>query len=350
MGPSLEKNIQWLKKNHKKFTIITVSSTLSYLEKENITPNIIIHIDSFEWGDISFKKLQSIEFIKNTVCLFSTATPKNITSLINKENLYFFETGTSYKINSLKLSSPCVGSLSYQLLLVLNAKNIYMLGIDLAVDADTNTTHSSSHQFNKAIEDKAGITYKDSLIEVDGNFDNKVKTTPHFNASLQIIEFFATKFKSKNQNIYNLGSGAKITGASSKEPTNLNNKDISFLNFQTELKLFLDKNSSKELTKNEKSRLSKKVSHARLLQKKILKGIDYTNVISYLNLEISSESTELDKILDTYLRYMLSYVYDFFNTQEMSNKSTHQTNLNTILAQELLDIIEYYIKGHQWQI
>ena len=225
-----------------------------------------------------------------------------------------------------------------------------MLGIDLAVDADTNTTHSSSHQFNKAIEDKAGITYKDSLIEVDGNFDNKVKTTPHFNASLQIIEFFATKFKSKNQNIYNLGSGAKITGASSKEPTNLNNKDISFLNFQTELKLFLDKNSSKELTKNEKSRLSKKVSHARLLQKKILKGIDYTNVISYLNLEISSESTELDKILDTYLRYMLSYVYDFFNTQEMSNKSTHQTNLNTILAQELLDIIEYYIKGHQWQI
>ncbi|RLA76719.1 MAG: hypothetical protein DRG78_18525 [Epsilonproteobacteria bacterium] len=350
MGPSLEKNIQWLKKNHKKFIILAVSSTLSYLEKEGITPNIIIHIDPFEWGDISFKKLQSIEFIKNSVCLFSTATPKNITSLINKENLYFFETGTSYKINSLKLSSPCVGSLSYQLLLVLNAKNIYMLGIDLAVDADTNTTHSSSHQFNKAIEDKAGITYKDSLIEVDGNFDNKVKTTPHFNASLQIIEFFATKFKSKNQNIYNLGSGAKITGASSKEPTNLNNKDISFLNFQTELKLFLDKNSSKELTKNEKSRLSKKVSHARLLQKKILKGIDYTNVISYLNLEISSESTELDKILDTYLRYMLSYVYDFFNTQEMSNKSTHQTNLNTILAQELLDIIEYYIKGHQWQI
>ena len=32
MGPSLEKNIQWLKKNHKKFIILAVSSTLSYLE------------------------------------------------------------------------------------------------------------------------------------------------------------------------------------------------------------------------------------------------------------------------------------------------------------------------------
>jgi len=344
MGPSLEKNIQWLKKNQKKFITVAVSSTLSYLEQEKIVPNIILHIDPFEFGDISFKKLRSIDFIKNSICLFSTATPKNISSLINKDMLYFFETGTSYKTDSLKLSSPCVGSLAYQLLLVLNIKNIYILGLDLAVDNRTNTTHSSFHQFNKKIENhKNSTTYKNTLIEVDGNKVKKVKTTPHFNASLQAIEYFVPKLKNEEQSIYNLSSGAKLSGATTKKCADLNTKDIIFLNFQEELKTYLDFNSSNDLTFDERNNFSKKLEHAKKLENKINNGIDLFNIVNYLNLNISSKSTELDKILNAYLRYILSYIYNFFNYKNLEKKDQHINYLNLLLAKKLLNIIQYYI-------
>jgi len=359
MGPSLEKNIAWLKKNHSKFVIVAVSSTLSYLEKENIPPNIILHIDPFTWGDISFKKLNSIDFIKDSICLFSTATAKNITSLINKEMLFFFETGTSYKSASMHLSSPCVGSLAYQLLLVLHTKTIYILGLDLAVDSDTNSTHSSTHQFNTTIKDnESSITYKDSLIEVNGNMTNRVKTTPHFNASIQVIDYFVPKLKSNKQHIYNLSSGSKLSGADGRKCTDIKSENIDFLMLQKEIKLFLDANSSDDLSTDDKINFAKKLEQAIELKEKIINGIDLFNIIDYLDLKISNESTELDKILDSYLRYILSYIYDFFNSQNIKNYDQHLSTLNSLLTKELLDIIQYYIstietssnpKGKQWK-
>ncbi len=47
-GPSLSKNIIWLQENYTKFVIIAVSSSLKYLYKNNITPDIVATADQQE--------------------------------------------------------------------------------------------------------------------------------------------------------------------------------------------------------------------------------------------------------------------------------------------------------------
>ena len=175
------------------------------------------------------------------------------------------------------------------------------------------------------------------------NLTDRVKTTPHFNASLQIINYFAVKLKSDKQRVYNLSSGSKISGAEGKKCTDLRSANINFLTLQKEIKLFFDSNSSDDLSIDDRTSFTKKMEHAKDLKEKIINGINLFNIINYLDLKISNKSTELDKILDSYLRYILSYIYDFFNCQNIENYNQHINNLNSLLAKELIDIIQNYI-------
>ncbi len=343
MGPSLEKNIKWLKYNHKKFITIAVSSSLVYLEANNIKPNIIIHTDPFEIGEILFKKLKNIDFIKDSISLFSTATPYNIVSLVDQKNLYLFETGTSYKVESLKLSSPCVGSLSYQLLLILDIKKIYLLGLDLAVSHDTNSTHSSSHVFNKTINhDNDTVTYTNTLVQTNGNFVSKVETTPHFNESIKSIKYFVPKLIDKEQKVFNLNNGAKIEGSLPTFTKSLKLQPHSINNIQKELNKFFYTNSQSILTTEEKQKMYSKIDNAKLIQKYIKDSCDVHDITNYTNIIHKVKSYELTKILDTYLKYILSYIVDFMNAKNTSI-SSHEKELTSLLNTELSNIINLYI-------
>ncbi|MDQ7060106.1 MAG: DUF115 domain-containing protein [Sulfurimonas sp.] len=47
-GPSLKKNIEWVKKNKDKFIIVAISAVLNTLYNHNIRPNIVTHLDGYE--------------------------------------------------------------------------------------------------------------------------------------------------------------------------------------------------------------------------------------------------------------------------------------------------------------
>ncbi len=357
MGPSLQNNIQWLEKNHKKFITIAVSSSLSFLEEKNISPDIILHIDPFEWGITSFNKLKDVNFIKESICLFSTATPKNIVSLIDKDKLFFFETGTDYKNTSFKLSSPCVGSLGLQLLLILKAKNIYMLGVDLAVDSKTGKTHSGDHQSLKELSKKQNsfddsISYKETLFEVDGNFSAKVNTTPGYYISIYTIDYFTTNLKGATQKIYNLSNGAKFSNTipTTTSSVNLTGKSTSIHNRQELCEFFLQ-NSQNKITDKELHNFKNKLTHAKELQKflKNYKSKESMKVDEYLE-EIflhvvpnaDMQKYELNRILDTYLQYISSYIYDFFNSNHVTNYGVHLKSISSLLQKHLINIIQHY--------
>ncbi len=346
MGPSLQNNIKWLKENHKKFITIAVSSSLSYLEQENISPNIIIHIDPFEWGIVSFDKLKSKEFLKDSLCLFSAATPPNIISIIDKEKLFFFESGTNYKKASLKVSSPCVGSLAYQLLLRLKTKYTYLLGLDLAVDVKTGKTHSANHQSLQQLQyddEASNILYKKTLFKVAGNLTEIVQTTPNFYASIFTIEYVTKMLKDKSQNIVNLSNGAKFSQTMSATTESLKLKDIDIdTHITAKLEKLCLKNSQDKLSNEELKSFKERLKHAKSLQN----FIQNNKKDKLLSIEVSIEDIkkyELSRLLDTYLHYILSYVYDFFNSDNITEYSVHLENINGLLQEHLLKIINHYI-------
>jgi len=354
-GPSLQNEIEWLKKNHQSFITIAVSSSLSFLEKVGIKPNIILHIDPFEWGVHSFNTLKSLDFIKDSIALFGTSTPSNIVSLIKKEKLFFFETGTNYKTDSLKLSSPCVGSMALQLLLILRAKNIYLLGLDLAIDSSTGKTHAGEHQSQKVLEKSDTsdeiLSYKDSLFEIAGNFGTTVETTPGFYSSIYTIEHFTTKIANQEQTIYNLSNGAKFSNTTACKTKTISLAPLAE-NSQEEFRELLNSFASSTLEENDKKLLSLKLSHAQTLLKTLehihkLKVKDIATFIEDITNSVASQQDigtyELSRVLNDYLHYIGSYIYDYFNTTTPIDTQKSLQELKFILIEQLKKLINYYI-------
>ena len=359
-GPSLENNISWLQANHKRYITIAVSSSLAFLEKHNIVPNIILHIDPFEWGITSFEKLQSLEFIKDSVCFFGASTPNNIVSLIDKEKLFFFETGTSYREDALKLSTPCVGSMALQLLIVLDAKEIYLLGLDLAIDANTRKTHAGEHQAQRKLQSKnqenkeQAISYGESLFSVEGNFSSSVETTPSFYSSIYSIEYFISKLIKKTQKVYNLSNGAKFSHTIAVKTASLTDVKAPLeKNFLDYLLEFSHTNSLQTLSKRDKKIISDKISHANSLlsitQEYHLQTDDIVeyiqNIYALFAPHEAIEQYELSRVINDYLHYLSSYLYDYFNERDKTDSKDALQNLSAMLLTHLQDIITYYLNS-----
>ena len=345
-GPSLEKNMGWLRENYKKFTIVAVSAIAHTLEKERIVPAIITHLDPFKNATKHFKKIKSMEFFKDTLLFCVARTAQEIVTLFDKKSIFFFESGTNYKKSSLKISAPCIGSASYQLLLKLDVKELYLLGLDLAVDRKTGQTHSKNHQFSKTLnlemdsKKEELLTYKESLIQVEGNLYDIAFTTPHFKTSLDIINLSSQYYKKEYQHIYNLSDGVKF-----EDTISLESKEIVLEKENSTQNLFLkniiEKNSSISLTQDEYEEIVAKLYYTDELIGKIKSIKTLENIKEFVAFIVKKERLkkyELHKVIDTYMRYILSYIFDFYNAKE----SKTQGEIETLFIQHLLEICNYY--------
>jgi hypothetical protein len=357
-GPSLQKNMEWLKKNRDYFVIVALSATLSILEKEDIKPDIITHLDAFDVAKKHFDKLHSLEFIKDSIYMFTARTPKEVVSMFDKKRLFFFETGTQYKKLSLKPSAPCVGSLTYQLLLRLNVKNLYLLGLDLAVDSKTGKTHADGHEYGQTLKmpdslaQKHIMSFGETLFYTDGNFTDKVPTTPRFKISIDAINQATNLLKKKTQSIFNLSDGVKFIDTISKKPNDVTLESTQ--NIRAHIYNLCLKNSSSKLDESELKNLYNKLFHAKQMQNIITShsqkekpdAKSYLKELEELCLTISSSENinnyELARVLDTYNQYVLTYIFDFFNTVGLENEKEHIENIDSMLVSHMLKIIDFY--------
>jgi len=362
-GPSLYKNIEWIKENQDRFMIVALSAVLSILEKEGISPDIVTHIDGLEESIVHFTKLNSLEFLKETHFLISSRTPREIVDLLKKENIFFFENGTSYKHELGNLSAPCVGSTTLLLLLALGAQDLYLLGLDLALDSKTGATHSSGHEYTKELElntkslDEDLISFKESILEVDGNFNQSVYTTPDFISSINSINSSTTGFKHNEQTIYNLSDGAYFSNTKAIHTQDIEVSKLSKFNkiiIKEKLKQAFKQNSVNSMSHIELSQIKKRHIHSLKITEIIQtqKSTSFTSHQDFLdsletlfkNLCTSSSTFDYDLALiyQEYFRFIDTFIFDLFNTQEFEDPNKHVNRLNTLLTQQLLRIVELY--------
>jgi len=358
-GPSLQKNKEWLKNNHHKFIIVAISAVLPFLEKENISPDIIIHLEGASHAINLFDNIKSFNFIQHSLCFLSSRTPLNVINLFNKKQLFLFENATKYKKDSFKLISPCVGSLSYQLLLLLNIKNIYLLGLDLAVNQD-GQTHIDGHMRTKKLSTSNDNTmkYEKDLIKIDGNTSRNTYTTLQYKSSIDAISYSCQLFKKDAQNIYNLSDGAMLAGTiptqSKNIKINLDKKNILKLLYK-----ICQESSLSGLTKQETIALKDKVNEAHRIKilileiqaKNHLNEMQFLAILKDISSHISQNSMtlkyELYSILDNYLHYILPFIFKFFNTTNFSDIENHENivYLKQKLCTSMVEIIDYDIEN-----
>ena len=342
-GPSLENNLSWLQKNHKAFTLVAVSSSLSFLEKHSIDVDIIISLDGFERNKVVFERIKDINFFKDAICIFSDKMNQSTLELFDKKNIFLFEVNTHYKKDVLRPVAPCVGSLSYQLLLLFGVKEIYLLGLDMAIDSKSGQTHTSTHVAGKVLDktDKIELndtlTYKQTLLNVAGNMQTTVLTTPYFASTIEAINLSTHYFKKENQQVYNLSNGAKFKDIPAKSTSELlleTKETISESLHKTFLAYSIN-----GFTDEERKMLSSKISSARKLQTKIESSLNKLEKLPSL----LDTTQDIDKILDTYLHKKLAYIFHLKNVKE-ETLHQHLQTAQDMLKEEIFTIIQTYIE------
>jgi len=328
-GPSLGKNIAWVKEHQDKFIIVALSATLITLYESGITPDIITHFDGFPRSVVHFEKIPNSSFFDEALLLSSAKAPRKVVDFFDKERVFFFESGTNFKEGFGEMSAFCAGSSSYLLLIAFEVQELYLLGLDLAVDSQTLQTHTQNYSYKQELshDNSDTLDFRNSLIQTQGNFTQTVQTTPNFSISINAINEISLGLKKEQQNVYNLSDGALLQKT---KPQNIQDITLvkSSLKKNAEELLHIFKTNSQD-TLSEKELLflvNVKAHNQRLFstleiyeQKK--SPINTLKTLIELEEELTfstvKESHIITLILQNYIRFSYSFIFDLFNTQEL---------------------------------
>ena len=348
-GPSLSQNMAWLKENHKKFLIVAMAATLKTLAKNNITPDIITSTDP-QFAQINNQlNIQNTQMIENAIKVFSINTDQKIFEKFqDSSKIYTFETLVAI-LNGNKIANGIsIGEVTFHILLFLNFKNIFMLGIDLALDQKTGGTHDDSLDRKNSTYDiseqslsqneitkKQTYSIREDLIKVPGNFLPEVVTTRLFALSLNEYNNCSQQHKKEWQTIINMSeNGAKIQNTLSIRCGELNFEDLPNIEKTTlaqSITKMLDQISCKRLDQSTQEKLKSELQAIGNF-KKILADNISTNFETfdsfkkfcddrfYEILKTIGTQNFLAEILINYYFIINRYIDFCFNDQKIKNE------------------------------
>ncbi len=361
-GPSLDENIEWIKENQNKFIIVTIGAAYKKLLKNSIKIDMIFTLDEqFVLDSLQFDD-KSVSLIdKDTIILASTITDKRILKKFNQSNLFLYEVFLPFYKDNIALSGFSVGELSVAFLLNMNIKEIYLLGLDLALNQKTGSTHmedyrSDSKSYNlEEKQDKNFFSLYDGLIKVKGNLEEEVYTRGLFYTSIKYMEKFLTN-KNPNTVVYNLShNGAFFENSIPRKieeviVDNYSNIDLSnnlLDEFKEYSSTFLDNESKLEINKEIefiKSFLSKDFyEYKEISVKDYTEFFELTTKLTSLITNYKFESSSISQILRNYLQMTLPYLSYHFNDLKIKNENKKVILIKEIFIKQIEIILNDYI-------
>ncbi|MDD5372765.1 MAG: DUF115 domain-containing protein [Sulfurimonas sp.] len=363
-GPSFKKNLEWVKKNHHKFIVVAIAAVLNTLYNNNIKPDIVTHIDGYEGSMPLFKDIPTHEFLKDTIVLFGPFALSKLRALFSKEQIFYHESNARYFENFGSLTAPCVGSHTLMLSLVFDTRELYLLGLDLAINQKTGSSHSEDYEDKKIIDLSkknklhTNMVASENLFPVQGNLTNIVYTTAITHTSVQFLHEYMKNVKRDNQTVYNLNDGAKLFDTVPTPIETINVDKYSEIDKKELYHLIYDifsKNSATELSKDNVESLKLRLFKAKQIKNDIdqyINSVSHSNVNRYLYDMLGVVSGilhrgkhETENIVDvyyTYFEYVLPLIIDFFNTKGLKNEKRHIKKFDKMLQSGMLNIEKMY--------
>ena len=359
-GPSLDENIEWIKENQNKFFIVTIGAACKKILLNDIRVDMITTLDE-QYTILNDKQFDDETVSKigeNTIILASEITNENILKKFNQDNLFLYEVFIPFHKNNLIFDGYSIGEVTLAMLIKMNPKEIYLIGLDLALNQKTGDSHfrqSNSGVSKLNLKEKQNREYfeqRKSLIKVKGNFKKEVFTTPLFYTSIKSTE---SKIFSKNKepNIFDLSThGAYFFATKPKKIKNIKINEIADSNYSNEvLKNFLIKNSSKKLSIQSKKRLNKDMIFIEELNK-ILEEMeikDFRTYDNFLKKIYSIAEKMMDKkififyqVINNYLEIVVPYLSYHFNDKEIKNQAKEIRKIKNIFINDIKKMTKDY--------
>lgn len=357
-GPSLHNNIEWLQKNKNNFITIAVFATLRILQKYNIAPDIIIQLDEkVNEGVTLVKSFDNFDFVKNSLFILSPSVPDIYFDTFNNQNIFLVEDRSYYKQKELQISAASVGEVAYSIALLFNAKETYLLGLDLALSDDGSTHGTDHHGKQKANIDKVDTvpTVTNlilSTLKVKGNFRELVVTTPLLSLSIPKVNAYTRRLKSASQNVFNLCDGVYFNDIPALHISDIKSlKPFDKKDVLIDLRNLFTKYSTSSFTEEEVLSFKHRQKQLETIRSFVenfknaptINAALFTGAYKIFTQNIMlSEKNELRELLLVYTYNTSSYIIDFFNTQELNDIKKHTKEFKKIIIIQYNKIIDYY--------
>ncbi len=171
-GPSLDKNIELLKKKPKNAVIIVVGTAFRKLMNENIKPDYAVFLDS---GSRVYGQVQNFD-TKRVSCLIASTACKEIAQNYQGDCYLVCQNGfkeaqryaSEHGLNTYNTGGS-VSTIAFDIAIGLGAKSVIVIGLDLAYTG--NKIHASGADWRTLSEDATG------LVEIKSFDGGTVRTT-----------------------------------------------------------------------------------------------------------------------------------------------------------------------------
>lgn len=367
-GPSFGKNIEWIKQNQDKFFIIAIGAVVKRLIDENIKIDLITNVD----GDEILKNQFPDEIkddIKHMPFLAAVNTYDKIIEMFEEDNVLLYEAMSGYKHSSYLVKGYSVGEVTLNLAHIFGAREIYLLGSDLALDQVTGSTHADGHQnisssdisddtkeHNSAMK-TGNYTLSKSTILAKGNFSEKVVTNIVFEKSIIAYEIVLKRIHddSPTTKVYNLNDGAYFEGA-----IPLHIEDIVLKENQTVIKKekLLEKlqgyltigftDAEKNDFKGSVEYIDRLIELIKKLEKiKVKSYMEFNtqrdDILTYVKKDFKKyERFYLDRIFINYIFMTEPYIGYQFNDKELKNEANYIKKVKKIWCNHMLELAYKY--------
>ena len=360
-GPSLDENIEWIKENENKFFIVTIGAAYKKLIKNNIKIDMITSLDENSILNlIQFDEESVSKIDKSTIIILNCATNYKIIERLKKYNLFLYETQIAIHKDNIAFSGFSIGEVTLDILLKMNAKEIYLIGLDLALNQDTGLSHSKESNSGVKIYDldkddnREFFSLNQGIIKVKGNLKEEVSTTSIFYNSIQSVNYKLEQ-KEPDINIYNLSShGAYFENTIPKETKVIETKDIKKQNFNKLIFIkFLEKNSIEELSKSSKQDILEEIKFLTIILEKDLSKFKECNYKSYeefrndflgiIQAIREYKFTFIYQILNGHSKIVFPYLTFHFNDIKIKDEVKKVKKVKEILVKQIEKLIKDYI-------
>lgn len=317
-GVSLAKNLEWLYLNRNSFIIVASSAVLKHLQILDIYPDIIILIDGQKDCMINQFDIKK-SFYKNSIILASIKIDEELFDSLENKNCFFMQNSLELFNNYGYLTGVTVGDIGIDILNKLGVKELYLLGIDAAIDSKTGKTHIGTHQSSKKMNlntvNSKNIDFDKKIIYVKGNLQ---KVVPTFLEYCDMIENVDIQVKHLSIKIFNLSDGAYFKNTIPLEPKNFDNSQVKKLDKQ-EFKenIFKSLKNISKISLNEKDK--KDIQKEKKILIKLLNMKSSNFYKDFLNIKRKFEHSIIINILNKYFNLINPY-FSFLNSSEKANK------------------------------
>ncbi len=251
-GPSLDNDIDFIRKNQDKALIVACGTTLDTLYNQGIKADIFIatervldmvnifsHLDKDYIKDVILVSSEVVhpdvsKHFKHTCLFLKTEETFHLLRFINDRLKTFIS-----KLRFIYLMNPHVSNLAVSFALNVGFKNIYLFGIDNGTKNANKMHSSSSFLYSECNYSAEGINFEKDDLALANFGDGSVITNQIFKVSISNLNSIVRAYRDNELRIFNCSDGALIDAIEAKRSRDINISKMSNINKEKFLEYFM---------------------------------------------------------------------------------------------------------------